>query len=370
MSAIIDQYNDPTFAHLYVLTKDHPQVRERLKTASFDKAAADTLPDTAFAWPSERRFPIHTEEDTLASMVYRQKCASVPEHVDAKLAQAAEIYGLSTREKTAQEGPAIGTVSPGAQPPMSTEEQAMLRDPYFDPKGGYSDVAELKRKYEDYLAGNKEHAYAFPEMQRLPLKTAEQVLVAEHVLNRDFKKLPFEVRAAAYQRLKTAASHRGLDLQPFTMRLAGVTATSTDMLRDALETRATAAGPGKVREAFDKLAADLTDAPLLVQDTATQVKLASAVYELDKVAGLDKHYDRKLSDPMQTVFNTEIKHGEEMVDCAGSQVPLQAVMDLPAHVWEQLDVPELAEGDMDPSTFKQVFDTLPLDLKIAIKAYL
>lgn len=325
MQNIIDQYHgDPLFAQLHVLTRERPLVREMLKTASFDKEAVESLPSTAFAWEDERRFPVHTKEDTVASILYRSKCASVPEHVDAKLSKAAEIFGV-------------------------------------DDTAFASKVAQV---------GRTKVAYALPDDERLPLGDAGQIKVAEHVLLRDYERLPLEKRADAFSRLTVEARNKGVELQPLTMKLAGMTISSTNILRDWLEARA-AATTGKVQAAFDKMAADLQRMPPYIQDRPSLVKLAATIDKLDRHAGLEKHYDRKLPDPLQTVFNTD-KVAMEMVDVAGMQIPVEQLMQLPPEIWQQVDAVELAEVAQtgDAAMFKQVFDTMPLDVKVVLRGQL
>lgn len=325
MQNIIDQYHgDPLYAQLHVLSRERPLVREMLKTAAFEKVAVDALPSSAFAWEDERRFPIHTKEDAVASILYRSKHASVPTHVDTKLAKAAEIYGLE--------------------------------DHVFATK-----IAQV---------GHTKVAYALPDDERLPLSDHGQIKVAEHVLLRDYERLPLEKRADAFSRLAIAAREKNFELQPLTMKLAGMTISSTKILRDWLGARA-AATTGKVQEAFDKMASDLKRMPPYIQDRNNLIKLASTIDQLDRHAGLEKHYDRKLPDPLQTVFNTE-KTAMEMVDVAGTQIPVETLMQLPPDIWEQVDFPELAEiaEAGDPQMFKQVFDTMPLDIKVVLQAQL
>lgn len=325
MPNIIDQYNgDPLYAQLHVLSRERPLVREMLKSASFDKSAAENLPSSAFAWEDERRFPIHTKEDAVASILYRSKHASVPEHVDAKLAKAAEIYAIGEHAFTAK-------------------------------------IAHV---------GTVKVAYALPEDERLPLGDAGQIKVAEHVLTRDYKRLPLEKRADAFSRLAMAAQEQDVELAPLTMKLAGMTISSTHILREWLGARA-AVTTGKVQDAFDKMASDLQRAPAYMQNREDLVKLATTIDQLDRKAGLEKHYDRKLPDPLQTVFNTE-KVAMEMVDVAGTQVPVETLMQLPPEIWAQVDMPELAEVAQagDPATFKQIFDTMPLDIKVVLQAQL
>lgn len=212
--------------------------------------------------------------------------------------------------------------------------------------------------------------YALPQDQRLPLGDAGQVKVAEHVLCRDFQKLRLEKRADAFSRLVEAAKEHDVELRPMALKMAGLTMSNTKTMRTWLEARA-AASDGSVQQAFDKLASGLRKAPAYIQDRKTLVKLASTIEQLDTQAGLRKHYDRKLPDPLMTVFNTE-KVATEMCDVAGTQVPCEELMALPPEIWEQVDAPEVAEVAQtgDTAMFKQVFDTLPLDIKVVLQSQL
>lgn len=325
---IIDQYHgDPLYTQLHVLLKSRPAAREVMKTASFDtqQDTLDNLPSSAFAWEDERRFPVHTKEDTVASILYRSKLGSkVPETVDHKLVKAAKVYGIS-------------------------------RDVFSDGKTA-SEEAPV--------------TYALPDRERLPLDSVESIKVAEHVLCRDYSRLNLEERATGFSRLVKAASDFDYELQPLSHKMAGLTISSTRTLCDWLEARASVS-EGPHQEAYDKLASELEKAPPYIKDRKSLLKLAGAIGELDKQAGLDAYYDRKLPDPILTVFNTE-KIAMLTCDVVGQEVACEELMSLPPEVWEQVDAPELAElaEAGDETMFKQVFDTMPLDIKVVLQEYL
>lgn len=319
---IIDQYHgDPTYAQLHVLTRNRPLAREMIKQASFETTEVENLPSSAFAWEAERRFPTYTKADTVASILYRTKCAFVPECVDQRLADAAKIYDL---DMTLVAGEKVA----GEQQEPST--------------------------------------FVFPEEERLPLNTPAQIKIAEHVLTRDFERLPIEKRADAFVKLAAAAEAQDVELTPLARKLAGLTICSRDKLINWVEARATAS-ESPCREIFDKLATDLRRADEHIDTRKDLIKLASTIHTLDEKAGLTKHYDRKLPDALQTVFNTE-KTAEPTCDVAGKRVACSQLMNLPNQVWDDVDVPELAKI-AEVTEFKQIFDTLPIDLKIALKAY-
>lgn len=322
---VIDQYNgDPTFTQLQAVARDIPGARDMLKTASFTKEAADLLPSSAFAWEDMRRFPVHTKEDAVASILYRSKCASyVPVEVDTKLATAAKIYGI--------------------------------------------DVAAFN---STKTASTEEINYALPEIKRLPLNSAAAVKIAEEVLCRDFTRLPLEMRADAFSRLVKAAGEHNMELAPLAYKLGGLTVCDKTQLCDWLEARSTAATGEAQKVAFQKLADGLRKASDIIDTRKDLVKVAGVIAELDKQAGLEKFYDKKLPDPLLTVFNTT-KVAEDMCDVAGKKVACAKLMGLPDSVWEQVDVPELAKiadaGDL--TQFKSAFETLPLDIKVVLRSY-
>lgn len=314
---ISDQYHgDPTLVTLASAALDRPELRAFLKNASFDPASTAHLPASAYAWESERRFPIHTPEDTAASLVYRSKLASVPAEVDAKLAEAREAYGLSETLFAA---------------------------------------ATVK-------VASAEVEYAVPSQRRLPLGTPTQVKVAQEVLLRDKRLLDLETSVEAFCRLEKAATAHGVELDPVVATYAAKTACDGSFLKDALEERLCASKYPEHRDAYEKLAAAVPREYLT--DTRLLVKLASRIHELDKEAGLERWYDRRLLDPMQSVFNARTKTA-----AAGGGVSMDTLMQLPAQVWEQCDVPEMAElaAAGDVQAFEQAYNTLPLDIRMVLE---
>ena len=328
---LMDAYrNDTAHGHLAEMLGKSEIAQGFLKNASFNPDRVQSLPDTAFAWEAERLLPLDTKEDAVASLLYRAKLAStdVPAEVDAKLAHAVVLYDLLP----------------------------LMRD--------LAVVKEAAARPED-AAPSK---YALPEEGLLPIDTVEQIKVAEATLCEQVEKFPHVKHAQAVARVVVAAYRHGMPLSKLTHRYFGATATNTKKLAYDLEMRATAAGEGPVREGYDKLAAELRCGPQYLSDRDTQLKIASTVLELDQAGKLE--YDKRFESPMLTVCNTT-KTAEEMVDLGGVSAPLEAVMQLPTDVWEEMDVPEMAPlveaGDAD--SVKQVLDTLPLDLKVQLQPY-
>lgn len=319
MPDIIDQYHgDPLLTRLYAALDDRPRALDAVKTASFDPELATALPDRAFAWDGERRFPIHTREDTIASVVYRSKYAgAVPGFVDEALNDAVEAYGIDPTLFT--------STSPAVKVAAAPVE------------------------------------YALPALERLPLGDAEQVKVAEQVLLRDSAILPLDERVLAFAKVASAAASAGVALHPDVGAYAGLNACNTQMLRDRIGARAATTKVAECQAAYDALDTALAGMPPLLNDRETLLKLAARLEDLDQVSGVAAHYGRKIFDPMKTVFNA----GEKVANDGGAQ----ALMQLPRDVWEQVDAPEMADlaerGDV--ATFMQAYETLPMDIKMVLK---
>lgn len=323
---IRDQYHDPSFSLLFHILSENPDARDFVKSASIRDEDEAALPDTAFAWPARRLFPIDTPENTVLSSLYREKCAAVPAEVDQALDKAQGIYGvkeLLDRCKTA-----------AVQPP----------------------IVDTK---DDYL---------LPEHSRLRVKTAEHVPAAEMLLLRDYPKLNIGDRATAFTNLVKKARDLGVTLKPETHRMAGMTVCTTKVAQDWIEARVAATKDPLFQGAYEKIASAFTGRGEFIQDRDELVAVADALARLDKQAGITHHYDKRLPDPIRTVFNTD-KVAEEMVDMAGRQVSLSKLAAMPKTWWEDVvgaDIaPEFAEKTGEE--LRQVLSTLPLDLKLIIK---
>ena len=329
MTPVIDQFSDPSFGFLVRQIKAMPAIESFVKNASVDAEDEGQLPASAFAWPDQRKFPIHTAEQAALSFAYA-KLASIPAEVETNLKNALEVYGV----------------------PLdifkSTEKVAALDD----------------------------DAYLLPEMHLFPVTDAASVKYAEQRVLSQITKLSLENRATVCGNLVKKADHFKVELHPEVLKLAGFVVSSTAQVRDWLSARSAALPVEKhlYKAAYEALAEGLKGLPAESRDRPGLLKLASAIAELDEQAGLDRHYDRKLPDPLQTVFNTH-KVASEMVDLNGTMVPLSKLAALPATFWEDLGGRELSDelcpgGKMDNSKLAMIVDTLPLDLKVILRAQL
>lgn len=325
--AVVDQFHDPSFALFINLTKNRPQIVERVKEADVQEEELATLPDNAFAWPEKRAFPVHTAEHAVFSRVYRENVLNVPPYVDQTLKEACEVYGVD-------------------EALFARPKLAMAPD---DP--------------EDYL---------LPEMKRLPCRNAEQVKLAEEKLLAGYTKLSVESRALACRRLIEKAAAFEVKLNPLMRKLAGFTISSTKIMRDWIEARREAA-PEMYKSAYQKLADGLKGLPPEIRDREQLVKVAEVLCELDKKAGLQKHYDRKLPDPLLTVFNTDKLAGAG-VNLGSKFVSMERLASFPATFYGDILGPDIVreasdnQGGIDPQKLAMILDTLPRDMKMMLAA--
>lgn len=321
--AIIDQYTDSTFAYLYHLVKDRPQLEEYIKEAEVHESEASTLPDTAFAWPEKRAFPIHTKESTTLSSIYRENVSDVPSYVDDTLKVARDIYGI---------------------------DDAVFARPK---------LAAVEDLPDDYL---------LPELKKIRVKTAADVKTAEKVLLRDYTKLSVMNRATACVNLVKKAEEFKVELASPIQKLAGTTISSTKILVDWLEARREATPREIYKVAFQKLADGVKKMPAEIRDRDVLVKLADSISELDEKAGLTKFYDRKLPDPMNTVFNTD-KTASSGVDLNGKYVSAVRLASYGQDFYNDMLGEDLVSeasdgsGGLDPQKLATILETLPRDLK-------
>lgn len=326
---IVDQFSDPAFGTLYRQIARMPALEAFVKQASIEEEDVSSLPATAFAWPSERKFPIHTPEHAALSYAYAKTAARLPQEVNARLVTALEAYDV----------------------PSST----------FD---------ELEEK-----VASDEDNYLLPDLKLFPVTTPVQVKLAQDRLLEEFTKLDLPHRATACANLVKKADLHSVSLRPEILQFAGLVVSSTKIATEWLEARAERlpVDDAMYKEAYHKLAAGLKMLPPEVGDRQGLLKLAETIAVLDEQSGLDKHYDRQLPDAVRTVFNTTKVAGQS-VDLGGTYVSLSKLAQLPASFWTDLGGSELGDeiapgGVVDQAKLATVVDTLPLDLKLQLKAH-
>jgi hypothetical protein len=326
MSKTIDQFNDAAFGLLIKQAERMPAFGEFVKQADIESGERETLPATAFAWPEERRFPIHTDKHAALSYAYSLAQPEVPVHVVTRIKEALEVYSV----------------------PFTTYEVVT------------SKVAA------------EENPWLLPDLKLFPVRTKEDVKTAEFRLINGISKLDLEHRATACSNLVKKAQELGAELHPATLQFAGMVVSSTKFAAEWIDVRANQTKDTAIKQAYAKLASEFRKQGSEVKDRDQLIKLASVIAELDEKAGFTKHYDRKMPDPLLTIFNTS-KEAASSVDVNGTMIPLSKLASLGAPFWQDLGGKELSDeiypgGVCDPAKLAQVIPTLPLDLQVILQS--
>lgn len=310
---------------------DRPKLASAVMNVEVDRAALDALPDSAFAWPEKRAFPIHDAGNTILSRIYREGMPNVPSHVDQALKEASEVYRVD-------------------------------EDLFARPK-----VAAAAEPEDNFL---------LPEHRRLRVTEASHVKTAEQKLRDEGKNLSVVNRALAASRLVEKAAFYGTDVRPEVYKMAGMTVTDTRALVDWIEARCEAAAP-EHKAGYQKLAAVVHAHPSQLVDRNVQIKVAETLQELDEMAGLTRHYGRKLLDPMATVFNTDKRANWTLgngVTLAGRFMPMERLAAYDANFYSDILGPDIvreasdAAGQMDPTKLATILETLPVDMQRVLSA--
>ena len=311
----MDQQNDTTHKTLFNILQERPGIENLVKEASVG-VSLDDLPSSAFADTYNRSYPIDTAANAAMSLAYATKTADLAPHVSRNLARAAEVYGIMLPPK-----------------------------------------AQVKVAHE-------EPRYLLPKQKKFGIKTASDVPKAESALKRVSSKLSTEDLAVASSVLVKAAADSGQNVSPVVMQWAGLAQCDLEKAADWIEAREDCLA-GKAKGAFSKVASVVR----AFDETNTRddlVKIAEAVDKLDVIYGLPVHYNRKLPNPMETVFNTKTSM-EKMVTLAGTDVSLSDLMKKdPSFYGDVLGddiVSEITtDGKLDETKVVEELPILPADM--------
>lgn len=322
---VSDQYTDRSFRVLHRKLQEFPsETKELIKSASIDYEEVDSLPSTAFAWPEMRKFAMHTKEHAVLSKIYSNN-ENVPNYVSQNLDRALSLYQVNL---------------------PNTVKVA----------------AEKVENIGDYLV---------PHLRFGKITDSESVKEASRFFVNNSKKMDMETRVnAAVTLVKKAAEHK-TKIPSSIYKHAGLTVTNCSVLVDWIEARKYASTNDMTKVAYEKLGNLVKTKQELFKGRRELMKLADALYDLDKKSDLVKKYDQTLPDPILTVFNTS-KLAEETVTLAGKDIPLSKLISLPAESYgdalgEDI-IPEIVDsnGNVDEVSLKSVLVTLPADMQISL----
>jgi len=323
VTSIVDQFHDPSFRILYSIIQDHPEAEQHFKSASIDEEQHEKRASSCFAWEDERLFPVDTPAQAALSRYYMHKQAGVPDHAVQRCDKALELYGVTLQ--------------------FSQEKTAAAEDP------------------DEYL---------LPTIKRFRVRNAEETKLAADALETHKRNMSPETRALAAVNLVKKAVAQDQTLPAQIYKSAGLTACHVPTMRDWVEARAQAAEDPTIRKAYMKIAEAARTKEAYFNDRDELIKVAGVISELDEAAGLQKHYNKRLPDPMDTVFNTD-KIAEEQVELAGKPVPLSKLLSVDPEIYKDVFGEDLTDefieaDEVDPEQLKVILPTVPLDLQQAL----
>jgi hypothetical protein len=319
-----DQNTDPTFSVLKSIVDERPGFSFLVKTASVGEDVRGSLPQSSFADPYNRLFPIHTPEHALLSKAYFSKQAGVDPEIGGRIDNALSIYDIS-------------------MPPPVRQKVAAAEVTYL-------------------LPATKQ--FPLPSLDSIDADTIKQ---AELAIIKNARKLSPTSLATAATTLVKVAADKGLSVETETLAYAGLAQCDLEKAAEWVEARGHACP--KAEKIFCKLAEGIRTLSYNTERSEL-IKVANAIAKLDEEFGLARLYGKKLPNPQETVFNTKTAMQETMT-LAGRSVPMSTLMARDVNFYGDVLGPDIVTeisegGDIDEQKLSEVLPTLPLDMQKAL----
>lgn len=317
---IIDTYHDPGLTTMKFLLREHPGVAEYVKTAGIERDI-EKVASSAFAWESERLFPVHNEKEAALSWLYAKDNPSVPLPVKDQIKEALEAYKI----------------------PMSM----------------FTRLTEKQASADECV---------FPDSRTYPIRTVAEVKLAEKRLIEQVSRMTPNTIAQAFSRIYEKCAELGIEPEPRTYQYCGRTVTNVRRLVDAITARASATKTAEHIRAYEKLAEGVEKDPRALQSRSTQLKLADALQELDFRSNIHQHYHKGIPDAITSVFNTQ-KVAAGGVNLGDVVVSPQQLEQLGPDFFSDALGPDILSsisdgaGGVNGDQAAAVIDTLPADMK-------
>lgn len=327
MEHIVDQFSDHSFGVLVRAYRQHPELQDMCKTANIDPSENECRSANSFAWQERHMFPIDSPAQATVSGVYiqMQKHAGlgVPQHVQDRCNKALELYDI-----------------------------------------------ELPQLKKTAASEPDEDEFLLPSRRRWRVRDADDVKLASDALQQNWHKLPLLERTDASIRLAKKAAAHNVSLPSRILKMATATSCETLKARDWVEARARMSKDDGAREGYEKIAGALGNGLDVIDNREELMKLASALHELDKIAGLEEQYDRRLLNPIETVFNSEkiALNPDETMMLGGRVVPIPAMMAVPGEIYREVLGDDIADEILGPDdvpdrgALTTILPTVPRDV--------
>lgn len=325
-----DLYHDTANTQLKRILEESSSLSELLKTAKFEDFP-DELPNSAFAAPTERLFPIHTPQHALMSFIFVKEAndeKEIPDFVKIQITDALEAYGIDSN--------------------------------FID---------KHTKKDEVKVAAVSEDDFLFPDSMAYPIRNETEIKTSEQKLLKQLSKMSFETKMKTFNKLAKVASQQNVELTKTSYQLGGATYSNKNALVGNLLVREAAAKSQqntKVAETFAKLAEAVNHGGTISYEM--KIKLAKTISKLDEEAGLRRLYGYELHEPMQIVFNTDKVASDDAINLGNKNVSLNKLAQLPPSFYSDVFGKEILSeiapnGRVDGPQLKTVLATFPTDMK-------
>ena len=310
-----------------------------------------SLPDEAFAWPSERLFPTDSSESTFMSAAYyltksASELKSIPDFVRGRIYKAA--YGWKID----------GDILKMAQSLESMQKKASDDD--------YGLIVQINGH----------------TVKKLAMRTPDELLKSASYFAENFRNYPLEWRRdIATKILEKNAAWTAIDeyrLPSAVLVYGRHNVCDSVKLAHAIASRVSLAAEIDLDVATDyqqvaKSCGGNMCAPEVLE------KVAHVLGTLDRASGLDRYYDEYIPDPDTSVYNLPVKVAEDAVSVirlGNDTFNTAELADLPMHLYEgalgkgAADALAGPDGSVDSSQLRQVLPTLPMDMKSMLVRHL
>lgn len=281
------------------------------------------LSDPATTWLSGRYFESSQNEFS----------KSAQKKIATRIKQAAERFGVDAKDWSFIE--TADSQSKTASAPSMSKDVALADK---EESGSVKTASE----------------YLFPERQRYPVDTTEQVKTAESYFQKHAVEMPPKRRKMFSKRLVKRANELGVEIEdPSIQKYASDNKAEDADIKLAFEARKEYVDNEKVASKLDELydAREQLPAPVL----------SEALTEFDKRAGIDGHWNSKFPDPYKSVQGnidgSLEKSAAETVTYQGIQITPDAIQSIDDSTLKQhFDEEQVRELKNNPVT---VFESLP-----------
>lgn len=330
MSNILDIFQDKSLKNLVSALRENPEFKEATKIAmSYDDR--EELPDSSFAWPEKRAFPIHQKKMAMLSVLYRtqfppelyERPIQVPAHVDANLEKAAYLYDFK--------------------------------------------IPEQKKRPVVKVASITEDDYLLPSLKRFPVRNSHEAKSVMGILVKNAHVMGYDHLTEASDNLIKKMASLGMeskDVHPTIYKYAGLTQSDKSLLEASILRRTDFIKDQTTAEPYKKLAEIVDNMDF---NRHNLLKVASTLEKLDKEADVRRLYDKHIPNPMETVFNTNLVYNTQKTAGHGMFTPEMAEMVTEGQVRNLLGEDILQESlssdkVLDRGKLAEVVNSLPTDM--------